>query len=489
MSNTAEEIDFEAELAEDIASYYYDLYGLIMYLFPWGEKGTLLEDFDGPDVWQKELLDSISEGLKNGLTIQEAISSGHGIGKSCVSAWIIIALMSLRPHLRGTVTANTEKQLSTKTWAELAVWHKLAINKHWFNWTATKFAHKDHDETWFVSAIPQSEHNSEAFAGLHAKYVLVIFDEASAIPDIIWEVTEGAMTTPEAVWVVFGNPTKNTGRFRDCFVGGKFTHRWNNRKIDSRSAKMTDKKKIKEWLDDYGEDSDFFRIRVRGEFPRAGSNQFIGSDIVLECKQRTLEPREYVFHKTLIGVDVARFGDDRSVIVIRQGPKLFEPIVFRGKDNMELASDVIDAFRENNATAVYVDGIGVGSGVVDRLKQLKIPVVDVVVSEASTKPREYANMRAELWGGVRGWLRDGADIPFDSELESDLIAPEYGYNPKMQIVLESKKDIKQRTGQSPDIAEALAMTFSPFEPVIDFENNDLYERNLRQQKVSSRGWS
>lgn len=488
MTNSSAAEDYEVNLASDIAGFYYDLYGLVMYLFPWGKKGTLLEEHTGPDKWQKEQLIRISEALSRGESIRDAISSGHGIGKSAECAWLIIALMSLRPHLRGVVTANTLTQLSTKTWAELAVWHKLSLNRHWFHWTATKFARIGHEETWFVSAIPQSEHNSEAFAGLHAKYVLVIFDEASAIPDKIWEVTEGAMTTPEAVWVVFGNPTQNSGRFRHCFKGGKFYHRWNSHKVDSRTAKMTDKKLIQDWLDDYGEDSDFFRVRVRGEFPRAGSNQFIPSDIVLEAQQRTLDYREYVPYPMLFGVDVARFGDDRSVIIRRQGFKLFEPEVYRGLDNMELAGKLVTLYQTHKPFAIYVDGIGVGSGVVDRLKQLNVPTVDVCVSNSSTRPREYANMRSEVWGGMRDWIAQGADLPYTSEMEDDLVNIEYGYNAKMQIMLESKKDYKRRVGESPDISEALAMTFSPLKPQSINNGSDMLNR-YRNRQTSSEGWT
>jgi len=481
----AEEINYEQELIADISDFYFDLYGLVMYLFPWGEKGTQLENETGPDEWQKEQLDRISEALKNGESIQEAIASGHGIGKSCEVAWIIIGLMSIRPHLNGVVTANTLKQLTDKTWKELAKWHKLAINTHWFKWTATKFSHVQHEETWFVSATPQTEHNSEAFAGLHAEFVLMIFDEASAIPDAIWDVSEGAMTTPEAVWLVYGNPTKPTGRFRDCFSGGKFSHRWKVRNIDSRTCKKTDKSKIKEWIDDYGEDSDFVRVRVKGEFPRVGTNQFIGSDVALECMQRQLEPRQFASYQKVIGVDPARFGDDRSVISIRQGGKVFPLMIYQSLDTMQLTSHVVDVYREHMPFAVYVDGIGIGAGVVDRLMQLGIPVVDVVASSASTQPREYANMRAQMWGGMREWLTNpDTDIPYDKDLQDDLTNLEYGYNAKFQIVLESKDSLKERVGKSPDTAESIAVTFCPHKPIRKAQP-DLY----RKHQVSNNAWT
>ena len=130
--------------------------------------------------------------------------------------------MSTRPHPQIVVTANTREQLLKKTFRELSVWHKLLINTGWFTWTATKFYHNDHPETWFAAAVPWSAERPESFAGTHAEHVMLLFDEASGIHDVIWEVAEGAMTTAGAAWLVFGNPTRNTGRFRECF--GKFAH-------------------------------------------------------------------------------------------------------------------------------------------------------------------------------------------------------------------------------------------------------------------------
>jgi len=182
--------------------------------------------------------------------------------------------MSTRPELVGTVTANTFNQLKGKTWAELARWHRRAINAYWFKWTPTRFQLVESPQTWFIDALPWSKEASEAFAGTHAQHVLMVMDEASAIPDIIWEVAEGAMTTG-GFFFAFGNPTRNTGRFRECF--GRFSHRWTTRQVDSRTAKMVNQDQIKEWLADYGEDSDFFRVRVRGVFPNVGDRQFIGT--------------------------------------------------------------------------------------------------------------------------------------------------------------------------------------------------------------------
>jgi hypothetical protein len=459
--------ELEAALLEMVASTYADPYAFVMTIFPWGEEGTALEDQTGPDDWQREQLQRIGEEFERDpeTTIREAIASGHGIGKSAEVAWIILWAMSTRAHLNGVVTANTTAQLSTKTWRELAVWHKLALNAHWFKWTATKFFHVEHPETWFTAAIPNTEQNSEAFAGLHAKHVLVIYDEASAIPDKIWEVSEGAMTTPRAMWFAFGNPTRNTGRFRDCF--GKDRHRWVTQKIDSRTCKMTNKKVLEEWVETYGEDSDFVRVRVRGEFPRAGSMQFINSDLVDGAMTRKLELETYMHMPILLGVDVARFGDDKSVISVRQGRRELERRSYRELDTMEYVREISLAIREFRPAVTFVDEVGVGAGVVDRLRQLGYEVVGVNGGTKADEPKRYYNKRAEMWGRMREWLA-GASIDYDADARSSFIGVEYGYADNRaegeQIRLERKEDMKKRGLSSPDEADALALTFAEHIP-------------------------
>ena len=450
----------EADISARIANCYANPYDFVMYAFQWGVPGTDLEHATGPDDWQTEQLVRIGKAFKDNpeAVIQEAIASGHGIGKSAETSWIILWAMSTRPQLSGVVTANTATQLASKTWRELSVWHKRSINRHWFKWTATRFFHVDHPETWVVAAIPQSEHNSEAFAGLHADHVLVMYDEASAIPDIIWEVSEGAMTTPRAMWFVYGNPTKNTGKFRECF--GRNKHRWNHRQIDSRSCKMTNKKKIQEWLDDHGEDSDFFRIRVRGEFPRSGSQQFISSEHVETARRRQLTSEQYWHLPVIMGVDVARYGDDQSVICVRQGRKIRHLYKYRELNTVQLASRVAEKIREHHPQMTFIDGIGIGAGVVDQLVASNYQnVVDVNVGDPASEPVLYKNKRAEVWGRMKDWVAN-ADIPDDAELADDLVQPTYFYTDKEQIQIESKKDMKSRGVSSPDSADAIALTFT-----------------------------
>jgi hypothetical protein len=450
------EIHPTEQMILDVAGFVDDPLGFVYFIFPWSEDN--LKGHEGPDEWQREVLKEIGVAIRSGNTeaFQAAVASGHGIGKGALSSWIIIWAMATRPHLNGVVTANTKVQLETKTWRELAIWHKRCLVKNWFEWTATKFYHVDHPETWFTAAIPWSEKNPEAFAGQHGEHVLIIYDEASAIPDTIWEVSEGAMTTLGAMRLAFGNPTRNTGRFRECF--GKFKHRWLLWQIDSRDCRMTDKRKLDEWVEDYGEDSDFVKVRVRGEFPSASSMQFISRALVDDAMER--EAKCYLEEPLIMGVDVARFGDDQSVISYRRGrdARTITWQTYRGKDTMELAAFVAEAVRIHQADAVFVDGGGVGGGVIDRLKQLCVARVEVNFG-GNAQDGRYMNKRAEMWGNMKEWLQSGA-IPKERELLDDLIGVEYGFTPTNKLQLEKKEDMKKRGLASPDFGDALALTFA-----------------------------
>lgn len=469
MGEQEERLSFEEMLTKDVGSFWADPLGYVMYAFPWGEPGGPLEEHDGPDEWQAKQLHDIGERFRVNpkATIREAIASGHGIGKSTEVSWIILWAMSTRVDLRGVVTASTLAQLTTKTWAELALWHKRAVNKHWFKWTATKFFRIGHDATWFVSAQPNNPHNSDAFAGLHAKDVLVIFDEASGVDDIIWQVAEGAMTTPRAMWFVFGNPTKNTGRFKDCFTTDK---RWGTRNIDSRTCKMTNKEELAEQIAHYGIDSDFVRIRILGVFPRLGSMQFISSETVDMAMLREHEAEVYLGLPKVMGVDVARYGDDKTVITIIQGRKLIEQIKMREKSTMEVAMVVAIQIKKHRPAATFVDGVGVGGGVVDRLHQLGYDVIEVNAGSAPMDDVTYYNKRAEMWGRMRDWLKTadlaGPQREADKELVNSLIGLTYTFDEKERIRLERKKDMKARGLPSPDEADSLSFCFA--EIIADF---------------------
>jgi hypothetical protein len=475
----------EDALLDELLTLPRDPLGFVHFAFPWGEEGSELSRSTGPEPWQKEFLENLAE-VSPDRALLEATASGHGVGKSCLVAWTILWSIATAPDTRGVVTANTEVQLKTKTWAELAKWFRLYLGRTFFRLEATCIFSReaDHEKTWRVDVVPWSEKNAEAFAGLHnqGRRILVIFDEASSIPESIWETTQGALTdsNTEILWAVFGNPTRNDGRFKQCFPGGKFAHRWRTRTVDSREVSFTDKTEIQRWIADYGSDADFVRVRVLGTFPRTGNVQFIDSLAVAEAISR--EALTHAHDPLVLGVDVARFGDDASVIYPRRGRdgRTTPPLIFRGLDTMQLAARVSEQAAALKPDAIFVDGGGLGAGVIDRCRQLGVMVFEINFQSRPDRPdisaeqTKYANKRAEIWGMMRDWLQIGA-IPDDQQLAAELTGPQYGFSSRDEIQLESKADMKRRGVASPDIADALALTFAW--PVMPRE----FERGIREQ--------
>ena len=478
-------------LADDCARFYADPLGWVMWAFDWGVGE--LEGFNGPDQWQIDWLTDVGNQVSNrefdGVTpvdpIRMATASGHGIGKSALTAWVILWIMSTRPHAKGVVTANTGDQLKTKTWGELGKWRSRSLIGHWFEFNSGKGSmslyHRAYPDSWRVDAMTSREENSEAFAGLHSasSTPFYLFDEASAVPDSIWEVAEGGLTDGEPMFFVFGNPTRNTGRFYECFT--RRAARWITRQIDSRTAKMTNKKLIAEWLSDWGLDSDFFRVRVLGRFPRAGDAQFIPGDIVTEAQKRG--PGLYLPDEPLIcGIDVARGGDDNCMIQFRRGKDAKSEKVYRipgekSRDSMKVISIITTVLDRHKPNAVFLDATGIGGPMGDRLRQLGYPVMDVHFGDTqSVDQSKFANKTAEMGYRCREWLMAGGTIKDDPQLELELTGREYGHNDKDQLQLERKKDMKKRIVVSPDWADALYLTFAFQVPKLEHSRAELDRR-------------
>jgi hypothetical protein len=306
--------------------------------------------------------------------------------------------MSTRPRSRGTVTANTFSQLSTKTWAAIQHWSRLLINRHWFQVTGDSMYFRDQKESWAVSALSCKEENSEAFAGQHAadSTSFYIFDEASAVPEKIWEVA-GGLSDGEPMFFTFGNPTRNTGKFQRITFGSE-RERWIKFSVDSRTSKFANKELIAEWVEQYGEDSDFLHVRVRGECPRVGSPQLIPNEIVAAARKYTASALRSL--PKILAVDVARFGDDRTVIGLRHGRQFRILAKLRGADTVETANRVIEAMKAEDPEAAVVDGDGLGAGVVDQLKHLGWgrKLHEFHGGARPLDVNKYFNRRAEVWG-------------------------------------------------------------------------------------------
>jgi hypothetical protein len=275
----------------------------------------------------------------------------------------------------------------------------------------------------------------------------------------------------------FGNPTRNTGRFYEN-MQGRFRHRYKRWYIDSRDVKITNKELFKQWIDDYGIESDFVKVRILGQFPDAGELQFIPTSDVRACVD--LEVAVAPHDALVMGVDVARFGDDQSVILLRQGRDAESQGLhsYRGVDTMTLAAEVSRLASEKNPDAIFIDGGGVGGGVVDRCRQLGLDVIEVNFGAKATQSM-YANMRAQCWGNMRTAIKDGIRLPDDEDLVTDLTGLEYGFNMRNQVLLEKKEDAKKRGINSPDLADALALTYAyPVAPSRDGYRGDAAMRSI-----------
>lgn len=454
----------QQELQDACVRYMNDPSGFIKFMWDWGDG--ILKDWDGPDKWHEEVFQCIKEYFEGPekTPLRIAICSGHGSGKTTLMSWINYWFMSCRPHPQVVVTANTESQLSTRSWRELAKWHKIAANKEWFEWTATSFYLKAHPETWKSNAIPWSEHNTEAFAGTHEENVLVEFDEASKISDKIWEVTDGIFTTNKNLWLVGGNGTRNVGRFYDCFH--KHKKMWRTWNIDSRSCKAVNTEYMNSLIEQYGGiDSDQARVRVLGQFPRTATRQLISTADVEKCMNFEAEGYEYM--PLVMGVDIARFGENSSTICLRRGRKVFEIDVLPKQDLMTTAHYIAEVIKRERPIQVFVDGSGIGAGVVDRLRQLNFSVTDVNGGNSSLNPR-FLNKRVEIWWTMKEAIEEGIELPKSVRLKEELTAVEFDYTDKGRIRLDRKTDIMDKYGFSPDLADALAYTYAF--PVADFGN-------------------
>jgi hypothetical protein len=477
---SSRENQINAELAEFVGQFYDDPLGFVEHCYPWGVAGTPLEYETGPDAWQIEALEDIGrqvrarafDGVNAVQPIRQAVSSGHGIGKSTYQAWLVDWIMSTRPGARGTVTANSAAQLDTKTWAAIQHWTKLCLTAHWFEVNTQRFYRKGERESWFCAPQSCKKENSEAFAGQHAKNStsFYIFDEDSSIEDVIHEVAEGGLTDGEPMVFRFGNPTRSQGSFhRACF--GSERDVWRPIIVDSRTSRFTNKQQIAEWEQAYGEDSDFFRVRVRGLPPSASDLQFIATGTVADAQRR--EAVSLPDDPLVCGLDVARGGVDDNVFRFRRGldARSIPPMRIPGeqsRDSMRLvtvAAEVLDRkYDGRQVDMLFIDGTGIGGPIYDRLVQLGYGkrVMEVqfgAVAPEVTQNQKFANMRAYMWGKLRDWLPRGA-IDADPQLEQDLTAPGYSHDRSDRIVLESKEHLKARGIDSPDDGDALALTFA-----------------------------
>jgi hypothetical protein len=489
-------IETETQLAEFLAGFYADPYGFVMAVFPWGSRldangnkvripgmeylpdgaPNPLIDKTGPEDWQREELQALGRHIRENMERRElgldmevwrsAIASGHGVGKSAFVAWVIYFLMSTRVDTRGAVTASTQFQLEDKTWPELAKWHNLALNRHWFAWAGTSFSFAAYPEekrkNYRATAATVSETNTEAFAGLHneGRTVFVIFDEASGVLSKIWEVAEGALTDGEGFFFAYGNPTKPDGEFADCF--DKHSHIYRTRHVDSRSVSHTNKAALAGIIAKYGEDSDEVKVRIKGQFPTQSFDGFFDVASVSECMQR----EDVVVDRSaalIMAVDVANSGGDEIVIGFRQGwDARSRPL--QARTNLrhgEMVKWVAATADANQPDAIVIECVGIGIPLCDDLEDLGYKVHRAYPGSITTDPHYYNN-RALWYSEFRDWVYEPLSaMPDDPVTFSQMTKMKYFLRKSDgKTLMESKQDMRTRGLPSPDRSDMYMLTFA-----------------------------
>ena len=459
-----------------------DLEAFVLFAYPWGKAGTWLETHKGPRAWQRDDLQELTQHIKDNQARlvhgempklwRKGTASGRGGGKSALVAWLVDWMMTTRIGSTTIVTANTEPQLKSRTFAEIGKWTNMLINSHWFETTVLSVR----PAGWFKQAVQEqlsidtgyyyaqgqlwSEENPDAFAGVHNPLgCQVLMDETSGIPTQIFTVTAGFFTEPvlDRYWHAFSNPRRNSGGFFDLFHDPKTP--WRLRQLDVRTVEGIDTTFANDLIAKFGIDSDPVRIEVLGQFPKQGNRQFINNELVHQAQQRAVI--DDAGAALVLGVDIARFGHATTVLRFRRGrdARSIPPIIYKNRDNMFLVNEIAQAIDRYHPDAVNVDA-GNGTGVIDRLRELGYRVHEVWFGGAASQP-EWANKRTEMWADVRDWLGGGC-LDLSAQLFSDLTAPEYDFFGKAKdaTMLESKEHLVDRGFLSPDHGDALALTFA-----------------------------
>lgn len=453
-------------------------------LLAWAEDHVLAVE----SLFSVELTDQQKDLVRNANspTARVAVASCTGSGKTAVLSMLTFVYLMVLPDCRLLITSPSFNQLVRVFSAELEKWYRKMPQQFQdlFKVTREKVEYlgsKRHIH--FASLVTASVENKESLQGGHSENYVILADEASGISQEAFDILLGTLSTGKGGrFIQVSNPVRSSGRFYEIFTNKHAGKGWETMYFSAFDSPNVNKDWIDEMKNFYGVDSDLYRMRVLGRFPRVGASQFISGDIVEECIRTDLPYTAYHNYPKVMGVDIARFGDDATCFIVRQGPKLIDVKTFRGLDTMEVAAKVAEYQGQMQCSMIYIDAIGIGAGTYDRLKELGLPVKDVIVSSKSTEPNMYLNLRAQLWGRMRQWLENGADLPMfcrdrESNLAAQLTSMEYGYNNKMQIQLMAKRDLKKLGHPSPDIADALSLTWA--DSVFDIKPRTRLKRKIK----------
>lgn len=411
-----------------------------------------------PDPRQAAILTDIAAGYR-----RISVRSGHGVGKSTTASWAMIWYLYTRFPVKIVTTAPTSSQLFDALFAELNRWIS-ALNpelRSLVKITQDRVELKAAPDEAFISARTSRAETPEALQGIHSDHVMLIADEASGVPEQVFEAAAGSMSGHSAVTLLLGNPVRSSGFFYDTHH--RLSGDWRCHKLSCLDSPRVSADYVRQIATTYGEESNAYRIRVLGEFPKADDDTLIAMELIESAKVRDVAvvasaPRIW-------GLDVARFGADSSALVERQGNTATVIREWRNLDTMQLTGAVVHEWEsrqpDTRPVEIVVDSIGIGAGVVDRLRELQLPAIGVNVGESPSMGGQYLNLRAELWSKCEKWLRSlDCKIPPHEKLISGLASCKYKFSSNGKLQIESKEDMKRRGLPSPDVADALVLTFA-----------------------------
>tara|TARA_Y100000114_G_scaffold154151_1_gene175597 strand:+ start:961 stop:2337 length:1377 start_codon:yes stop_codon:yes gene_type:complete len=408
-----------------------------------------------PQDWQREVMQAVAEKHR-----RLSIRSGHGVGKSSCASWLMIWYLLTRYPCKVVVTAPTASQLFDALFAEAKRWIKELPSplRNLLEMKSDRIELAASPTEAFISARTSRSESPESLAGVHAEHVLLVVDEASGVPESVFEAAYGSMSGKNATTILLGNPTRSSGYFFETHT--RLRDSWWTKKVSCEDSHLVSEDFIQEMEVKYGADSNAMRVRCYGEFPTAEDDTLISLHAVEQASKRTVEQPEGT--AVVWGLDVARYGDDASVLCIRKNRHLVSLHSWKKLSLMELSGRVLDLLNsaDEPPDEILVDSIGLGAGVLDRLRELDIPARGVNVSESPAMADRYANLRAELWDLTKSWFGEEVQIPNDDSLIADLTAPRYFFNSSGKMIVESKAETKKRLGRSTDFADSLVLTFA-----------------------------
>ena len=411
-----------------------------------------------PDEWQTQFLEAIRDNNR-----RISVRSGHGVGKSTAASWAMLWYLLTRYPVKVVVTAPTSSQLFDALFAEIKRWVKEmppALSEL-LEVKSDRIELRPSPTEAFISARTSRAEQPEALQGIHSDNVMLVADEASGVPEAVFEAAAGSMSGHSAVTILLGNPVRSTGYFYETH--NRLKDEWFTLHVNCEKSKRVSKEFVREMAIKYGEESNAYRVRVLGEFPMSDDDTMIPFSVVEQAMNRDIEVDEYA--PVIYGIDVARFGSDKSALAKKKGNVIIEVKKWKGLDLMQLVGAVKNEYESEDSldrpVSIYIDSIGLGSGVVDRLRELGLPAVGINVSESPAMKNAYVNLRAELWGKMKNWLEQrGCAIPKDDDLLAELTAPRYSFNSSGRLRVESKDEMKKRGLSSPDLADACILTLA-----------------------------